>query len=213
MPRAWGQRVHALHRRRGQPRQQRGLLSPRIAPIVGIQPAVSAEPPVHERFDGGQHLFGVERRQRTGPMKHRLAGFIGEDPIRHERVEVDVQIEGAAESLNHHDRTAAATLDAHVAGTIAQDPTDAPNHDASDGPAQVVVPRELVPQPVWHTQHPLPNRHVRKHAINEVRCAFGHPAAAATRAECTPFAREGDQPVESTAGGGHRTRGSRVGDR
>jgi hypothetical protein len=131
-------------------------------------------------------------------MERQFARFTGKDAVGHERVEVHVQVERAPESLNDHDRAAAATLDAHVAGTIDQDPTDAPNHDAGDGPAQVMVPRELVPQSVRHTQHPLPDRDVRQDPVHEVRCPLGHPAPPATRAERTPLAREGHETVEST---------------
>jgi hypothetical protein len=174
-------------------------LGPRIAPAVVIEPAVRADPTIHERFNGRQHLFGVERRQPTDPVERPPASFTGEDAVRHERVEVDVQVERAAESLNHHDRAAAATLDAHVAGTIGQDPTDAANHDGSHGPAQGVVPGELVPQSVRHTQHPLPDGNVRQDPVDEVCCPLGHAAAPTTRTERAPLTRKGHQAVESTA--------------
>lgn len=65
---------------------------------------------------------------------------------------------------------------------------------------KIVVPRETIPQPVRHAQDPLSDRHIGKHPVDEMRGALGHSAAAAARAERTPFARESDEPVESTAG-------------
>jgi hypothetical protein len=133
-------------------------------------------------------------------MKCRLARVAREDAVEHERVEVHVQVQRATEALNHHDGAAAAVLDASVAGPITQDATHAANQDARNGPAEIVIPRQTVPQSVREAQHPLPDRHIRKHAIDQMSGAFRHAAATTARAERTAFARERHEPIESAAG-------------
>ncbi len=111
-----------------------------------------------------------------------------------------VQVQRAAEALNHDDSTAAAVLDASVARPITQDATHAPDQDARNGPAEIVIPRQTVPEPVRKAQHPLPNRDIRKHVIDQVSGAFRHAAATAARAERAAFARERHEPIEPAAG-------------
>ena len=67
--------------------------------------------------------------------------------------------------------------------------------DARHRPTQVVAPGQQVPQPVRERQHPLPHGDIRQHVVHQVRGAFGHPAAAATRTEAAPLARERDEPL------------------
>jgi hypothetical protein len=98
---------------------------------------------------------------------------------------MEVQVERAAESLNHDDGTAVATFDVGVARPIAQHANNAPDEHTGDRPAKIVVRRQPVPQPVRHTQDPMPNRDVRKHPIDQVRGALCHPAPPAAWAERT----------------------------
>jgi hypothetical protein len=90
-------------------------------------------------------------------------------------------------------------LDTAVARAIAQDATHAANQDARNGPAEVVIPRQSVPQPVWQAEHPLPNRHIRKHVVDQVCGALRHAAATAAWAEGTAFTGEGHEPIEPAA--------------
>jgi hypothetical protein len=79
-------------------------------------------------------------------------------------VDVDVQIERSAESLDDCDGASARLLEAEGARAVPQQAEHGAQEHGGHTPAQVVVPREPVPQPVRQTQHPLPNRHVRKDA-------------------------------------------------
>jgi len=97
----------------------------------------------------------------------------GEDASEHEGVEMDVEIQCAAESLNHDDGAAVAVLDAGVTRPVAQDTKHAPHQDAGDRAAEIVIPREAVPQPVRQAQHPRSDGYVRQHVIDETRRALG----------------------------------------
>ena len=48
---------------------------------------------------------------------------------------------------------------------------------------------------IWHRQHPLPDRHHRKHPIHQMRRRIRHPAAATGGAPRPPFAGKWNNPV------------------
>jgi hypothetical protein len=100
--------------------------------------------------------------------------------VEHQRVEVHVQVQRAAEALDHDDRAAAPAVDPHIARAIGQHAKHGADEQAGYLPAQVVIPRQLVPQPKRHAQDPLPNGHSGEDAIDQVCRTLGHaPAAAA----------------------------------
>ena len=85
-----------------------------------------------------------------------------------------------------------------IPARAAADPTEHSAHvDGDDGTAQIVIPRQLVPQTMRHAQDPLPHGYVGKHAIEQVSGSFGHPTATAARTERAAFARKRDEPVEA----------------
>ncbi len=55
--------------------------------------------------------------------------------------------------------------------------------------AQVVGPREHVPQTMRQTHYPLSQRNVGQHVVDEVGCPFSHAAPATTRTEPAPPCR------------------------
>ena len=120
-----------------------------------------------------------------------------EDAVQHERVDVDVQIEAPAKPLDHGHRAPTTIRDAVVARAGAQEAEHGADEHGDDPAAHVVIPRQLVPQAVRQTQHPLPHGHVGEHVIEQVGGALGHPAAAATRTHRAAFTGKRDQPVEA----------------
>jgi hypothetical protein len=77
--------------------------------------------------------------------------------------------------------------------------TQKPEHDthvdSDHRSTQIVIPCEQVPQAIREAQHPLPNRHVGQHVVDQVRRTFGHAAAAATRAKAASLARERQEAI------------------
>jgi hypothetical protein len=63
--------------------------------------------------------------------------------------------------------------------------------------AQVVIPRQLIPQAIRQAEHPFPHGHVGEHMIEEVGGALGHPAAAAAWTQRLRFTGKRNQPIEA----------------
>ena len=113
-------------------------------------------------------------------------------------MDVDIQIQRTAETLHDgHDPAASVRLPGR-AGRVPEEAEDRPDADPDDRAAQVVVPREPVPQPMRQRQHPLPHRHPREDVVHHVRSAFRHAPPPAARTARSGLARERDQPVETT---------------
>jgi hypothetical protein len=112
---------------------------------------------------------------------------------------MDVQVQRPAKPLDHHDPTRAAALDALVARTVAEHPEHGVEQHARDLAAEIVIPRQEIPQPVRQAQDLLPDGHVGKHSVDEVGGAFRHPAPATAWAQRAPLAGEWDQTVEPAA--------------
>ena len=49
-------------------------------------------------------------------------------------------------------------------------------------------------------EHPLPDRHVGEHVIDEMRRPLGHPSTTTPRAEAAALARKGHEAVQSARG-------------
>jgi len=81
---------------------------------------------------------------------------------------------------------------------VAQQAEHGAKEHGAHPPAQVMVPRQAVPQGVRQTQHPLSNRYVRDDVFDQMRGTFGHAATTAARTERAPLARERDEPVQAT---------------
>lgn len=109
---------------------------------------------------------------------------------------MDVQIERAPESLDHGHRAAAPIGDTVAARACTQGAEHRAEEHGDDRPTQAVIPRQLVPQAVGQTQHPLSYGDVGEHMIEHVGGALGHPTATATWTDRAALAREGDEAVE-----------------
>ena len=111
-----------------------------------------------------------------------------------------VEIERATKPLDNGHRTAASIR--HAVGTrAAAQPSQHGTHiDRDHRAAQLVVPRQLVPQAMRYAEHPLSHRHIGEHGIHQVRGTLGHPPAAATWTEAAPLTRERHQSVETARG-------------
>ena len=67
-----------------------------------------------------------------------------------------------AKPLDDDDRAAASMLDAFIPRPVTQHAEDAAARHAGHVVAQIVVPRQPIPETAGQTEHPLPNRHVRE---------------------------------------------------
>ena len=95
---------------------------------------------------------------------------------------------------------AAVIGDAVSPRALPQEPEHHAQRDSDDGATQLVIPGKQVPQPMRQTQHPLSNRHVGEHVIDQIRRTLGHAATAAPRAEAAALARKGHEAVQSARG-------------
>jgi hypothetical protein len=132
-------------------------------------------------------------------MKAQAAcAVLGEYTIEHQRVRMDIQIERRPEALDDDDGAAAPVhYPVRVAGPPPEEPKDRAHEDPDHRPTQGMVPGEPVADARGQRQDPLPDRDLGKHVVDEMRGALRHPPAAATRTHRAPFAREGDQAIET----------------
>ena len=78
-------------------------------------------------------------------MEHQGARLVSrEDAVHHERVDVHVEIERPAEPLDDRDGAPAPVLHAVQPGATPQPAQHGAHGHADHGPAQIVVPRQLV---------------------------------------------------------------------
>jgi hypothetical protein len=127
--------------------------------------------------------------------------------VESQHVEMHVEIEGRPETLNDRHGRATATEGAGVPGTTPQEREHGADEDATHRPAERVVPRQHIPQPMQQAQHSLAHWHLGKHLIDGMRRAFGHAAAPAARAHRPALARERHETIQPAAGGGRVRRG------
>ena len=134
-------------------------------------------------------------------MKNHGASAIPcEDTVQHEGMDMHVQIEGPAEPLDDGHGPAAAIRHAVATRAAAQPAQHGPHVHRDDRAAQIVVPRQLIPQAMGHAQDPLSDRHVGEHMIDEVRRPLGHAPAATPWAEPATLARDRHEAIHSAGG-------------
>jgi hypothetical protein len=192
------EREQSLNRGRREARECRGFLGPpvrRTALLRGRHQAAPLQESIDPPRDEGHDFRHVVPRETASRMKGQPAAVRREHAIDHQRVEMDVEVQRAPEPLNHHDSPAPAIGDAAPPRAGPQEAEDGSHVHAHHRATQIMIPREPVPQAIREAQHPLPNRDVGQHMVNEVRRAFGHAAAAATRTEAPPLARERHEPI------------------
>jgi hypothetical protein len=76
---------------------------------------------------------------------------------------------------------------------------DRANEDPEDPARERRVVGEAVAKREGEREHPLPDRRLGQHAVDEVRCGVGHASATARGTEAAALARERNDTVE-TAG-------------
>lgn len=81
-----------------------------------------------------------------------------------------------------------------------EEPEHRADGHAADRAAQVMIPRQQVPQPMRQAKHPLTDWHVGKDVVDEMCRAFRHAAAAAPRTEPAALTREGDESIQRAGG-------------
>ncbi|MBY0276732.1 hypothetical protein K2Z84_15430, partial [Candidatus Binatia bacterium] len=128
----------------------------------------------------------------------RARAVAGEDALNDERVEVDVQVRRRPEALDRGDGPTAA-----VGGTATPRATSLEGQHRTDehsehAPAEPLVVRERVAQPVRRGEHPLPYGKAAKHVVHEVGGEACHATRRARRAEAAALAGERDQKVGAT---------------
>ncbi len=78
-----------------------------------------------------------------------------------------VEIERAPKSLDDRHRATAPVHHAIRARSPAEEAENRTHGAPHDGAAQGVVPGQPVAEAVGQTQHPLPHRHLREHAVDQ----------------------------------------------
>lgn len=118
-----------------------------------------------------------------------------EHAVKHQGMQVHVQVQRRAEPL-HDDHGATAPVgDPPPTGMAAVPAQNRPYEHRNHRTAKRMVPRQGIPHPRRQRQDPLPDRHIGKHVVHQVRRALGHTPAAATRTEAPALARERDEPL------------------
>ena len=165
-------------------------------------------PPPHARLlgDGGDGLWC----QFSGGAKaHRLRDITGildrlEHPVDDTAVVVNVAVERRTEAVDEAHRFEArlrrgpGTVLSHMGLDHAQE-------DVPHGTRRYGLALQEVAQPLGHREHPLAHRQGREDVIDQVGGGLGHAPGVARGAECSPFARKGDQeimPAVRTSGAG-----------
>ena len=161
-------------------------------------PRVSQQPLDSARRSGehAHHLVGARRRQRE--EAERLSDTLGVPigAVERERVEVQVQVQCRAEALEEGDGAALlgaqAPVSPHAPPQLCEERAE---KRAKHLARELRVVRAAVAKWIGEREHPLPDRHHGKDAIDEMRSGVGHPAAATGRAEAAPLAREGHEAI------------------
>jgi hypothetical protein len=133
-------------------------------------------------------------------MKPQDATVVREHTVQHERVQMNVQVQRPTEALDNHHGAAATIVDAVTTRAAPEEPEHRTDGRAADRAAQVVIPRQQVPQPMRQAQDPLPHGHIGKDVIDQMRRSLRHASAATPRTEPAAFAREGDQSIQPAGG-------------
>jgi hypothetical protein len=108
---------------------------------------------------------------------------------------VDVQVERGAEALNEGDRTALLRMNvprSPLAATVLCE------QRADERARHLARELRVVRTAVAEREHPLPDRNLGQHAIDEMRCGVRDAPTSARGTEAAAFARKSDQAVVAT---------------
>lgn len=135
-----------------------------------------------------------DREQRVAVGREARA-VAGERALYDDRVEVDVDGCGRAEALDRSDRTAAAVRDTAPPRTAPLGGQHRTEEHREHAPAEPVVVRERVAQPVRRGEYPLADRETTEHVVHQVCCQASHAPPGARRADAASLAGERDQQI------------------
>ncbi len=140
------------------------------------------------------HVFGLRGRK-----SHEVSGAMRRsrvDTVEHERMEVGREVQSRPEALDERDRAAlrlANSEERSCSSSLVR------KDGAQEGPQHVAresrVPGTAIPERMGQREHPLPDRDLGQHPVDEVGCGVGHAAAATGRTEAAALTREGHEPV------------------
>ena len=130
------------------------------------------------------------------------------DAVEHERVEVGREVERGAEALDSYSEASLPPRSARslpnpeeLASTATLMGKHRPQKGLQDLGGEPRVPRAAIAEWIGQGQHPLPDRDLGQHAVDEVgsgeeaKLPSGHAPSAAGRTESTTFAREGNEAI------------------
>ncbi len=132
----------------------------------------------------------MESRRRPGSASDAV------DAVESEGMDMEVEIQCRSKALEKCDSAA-------LRGPQSPMKSSAPPVFGEEGPQERAeyLTREsrvvgaAVAERVGQRENPLPNRHLRQHPIDQVRCGIRHAASATRWTEPTALAREGDQSI------------------
>ena len=116
---------------------------------------------------------------------------------------MDIEAQRAVTALDVSDRAHEGVLDAAQAELTLRAPAQRARERADERGehvrAQPPIVGQRVAQGPRQRAHPLPNRHLGQHLVDEVSRDVGHAAAEARGAEAAPLARERDEQLVTAA--------------
>jgi hypothetical protein len=137
---------------------QRAAVVGRFFKHRALQALREGDPAADQREDV-RHL--VVARARRGVKLEAVRVRLAEYPVEYEGVKMGVCIQAAACALNYGDGPRPPSVDAARAGVARIGVAQHARVHAEHRPAQAVVERHAVAQPVRHGEDPLPHRHPR----------------------------------------------------
>ncbi len=114
-------------------------------------------------------------------------------------MKVHVQVQRATKALNDRHRAGEAASVARCLGSLSVEALQCARVDREHRAAEMVIRGKPIAKLEGKAQSPLPHRGPRKHVVNEMRSALGHPTAAAAWAKAPTFAGERNQPIGTSA--------------
>ena len=130
-------------------------------------------------------------------MEDRLALAAAIHPIEHQAMQINVQVSRRAEALDERERTAMslAALESRLLDQkCGNDAVDALQQRRE----QIGMGGQQDAQGDREREHPLPHRHARDHAVDQVGSALRHASCPAGGAKPAPLARKRNQLLVCT---------------
>ena len=186
------ERDSTLDRGRAELGEERLVGLGRIGIIVlrARNPAAALQVAQDATVQDGCELDDVLIGQRRCFVKDRASQRIGArvDAVQDEDMEMQIEIERAAEALGHDDRATAARCARPLWPRVRSHGQQRAHEDAPDGGTELGVEGQQIADAEGEREHPLADRHVRQHVVDQVRGCVGHAPAATGRTETAALA-------------------------